>query len=593
MKKRSNSSLTLKLFWRFTRERKTSFWIGTIGAALAVIIQDIIPPVIVASAFDRLQESNSSGIPLELGSFKLYLYGYAACLIVGLILWRIQVVAVWHYEVHTVRNIAVLIFDHLQKMGNKFHADRFGGALVSQANKFMGAYERVMDEFTWSVTTGIVAYVTSMAVLLVVATWYALAFMIVSIFYLTIMYRRTVRTMKYDRALATSESLRTAKLADMITNVSAVSSFAGEKHEKKLFEKQADDTVRHYFTLLKKVFVNDTLSHVMTSSISFISFASGILAITVFNKPAGVLFLAVNYTMQLTRRLWESNRVLRNFNRAFGDANDMTEILQLKPDIVDSPNATELVARRGDITFNKVTFGYDDNQGTLLFNNLNMRIKSGEKVGLVGHSGGGKTSVTKLLLRFMDLNAGQIAVDGQNIAEVSQASLRSSIAYVPQEPMLFHRSLAENISYGRTNAAQQEIEAVAKMAHAHEFISQLPNGYETLVGERGVKLSGGQRQRVAIARAMLKNAPILVLDEATSALDSESEALIQDALWKLMEGRTAIVIAHRLSTIQRMDRILVMDDGKIAEEGTHKELIRQGGIYASLWSRQSGGFLED
>lgn len=593
MKKRSNVTQTLKLFWHFTKERKVSFWLGTIGAALGIIVQDIIPPIIVANAFDRLQDSIGSNLPLKLESFAPYLYAYGACMLLGMILWRAQVVFVWRYEVYTIRHLAVHIFDHLQRMGSKFHADRFGGALVSQANKFLGAYERTMDEFTWSVTTGIVAYTASMSVLLLIAPWYALAFMAVSAIYLTIMYWRTLRTMKYDRALATSESQRTAKLADMITNVSTVSSYAGESHEKKLFEKQADDTVHHYFTLLKKVFVNDTLSHAMTNSIGFLSFAAGVLAITVFNKPAGVLFLAVNYTMQLTRRLWESNRVLRNFNRAFGDANDMTEILGLKPDIIDAHHATKLVAQRGDIQFSKVTFGYDDAKGVLLFDNLDLHIKPGEKVGLVGHSGGGKTTVTKLLLRLMDITSGEILVDHQNIAKVTQTSLRSNIAYVPQEPMLFHRSLADNISYGRAEASQQEIEAVAKMAHAHEFIAQLPDGYSTLVGERGVKLSGGQRQRIAIARAMLKNAPILLLDEATSALDSESEALIQDALWRLMEGRTAIVIAHRLSTIQKMDRIIVMDKGKIAEEGTHKELIRQNGIYAQLWSRQSGGFMED
>lgn len=201
--------------------------------------------------------------------------------------------------------------------------------------------------------------------------------------------------------------------------------------------------------------------------------------------------------------------------------------------------------------------------------------------------------LTRLLLRFSDLDSGAILIDGQNIASLAQSDLRSSIAYVPQEPLLFHRSIAENIGYSTVDATDREVRAVARQANAAEFIEGLPDGYDTIVGERGIKLSGGQRQRVAIARAMLKNAPILVLDEATSALDSESEALIQDALWKLMEGRTAIVIAHRLSTIQKMDRILVMDNGKIVEQGSHRELTRAGGVYAKLWQRQSGGFLEE
>lgn len=589
---KSTTKKTLSLFWQFTRERKWHFWIGTIGASLGTIIQDIVPPVIIARAFDRLQYVSQTGAVLNLSEFLPYLYIYAGCMFLGIIIWRTQVWFVWQYEIHAIRNLAVHVFDHLQKMGRKFHANHFGGALVSQTNKLLSAYEKVMDEFTWSVTTGITALTTSFIVLLLTSPIYAVVFIAASVIYFSIMARRTLMTMKYDRALATSESQRTAKLADMITNVAAVSSFAGEKHERKLFEKQVDDTKDRYFTLLRKVMINDTISHGMTSGISILAFVSGVLAITVLHQPAGVLFLAVNYTMQMSRRLWESNRVLRNFNRSFGDATDMTTILSMKPEIQDEPNAIELERGRGDIVFDKVHFAYEDKQDQTLFADLSLHIKPGQKIGLVGHSGGGKSTITTLLLRFMNIQHGQILVDGKNIATVTQTSLRRNISYVPQEPLLFHRSLAENIAYGRPEATQQEIEAVAKMAHAHEFIEQLPEKYNTLVGERGVKLSGGQRQRVVIARAMLKNAPILLLDEATSALDSESEVLIQDALWKLMEGRTAIVIAHRLSTIQKMDRILVMDKGRVIEEGSHKDLLRINGTYAKLWHHQSGGFLE-
>ena len=240
----------------------------------------------------------------------------------------------------------------------------------------------------------------------------------------------------------------------------------------------------------------------------------------------------------------------------------------------------------------KITFKHHDAK-TPIFNDFSLRIKAGERVGLVGISGSGKTTLTKLLLRFADVDSGEILIDGQNISEVQQVSLRENIAYVPQETTLFHRSIAENIAYGKPDATQKEIERAAKLANAHEFIQELPNGYETLVGERGIKLSGGQRQRVAIARAILKDAPILVLDEATSALDSESEALIQDALEKLMKGRTSIVVAHRLSTIASMDKIVVLDDGKIVEQGSHHALIKRGGAYSQLWSRQSGAFLEE
>jgi ATP-binding cassette subfamily B protein len=253
-----------------------------------------------------------------------------------------------------------------------------------------------------------------------------------------------------------------------------------------------------------------------------------------------------------------------------------------------------LVVGQGAIDCSDVSFHYNDAKDTdSIFKNLNLHIKAGQKVGLVGHSGGGKSTLTRLLLRFDDITGGTITIDGQDIKGITQTSLRQAISYVPQEPLLFHRSIRENIAYGNLEASQAAIEKAAKMAYAHEFIKQLPDGYDTLVGERGVKLSGGQRQRVAIARAMLKNAPILVLDEATSALDSESEKLIQKALWELMEGKTAVIIAHRLSTIQKMDRILVLDHGEITEDGTHKQLLKKDGTYAKLWAHQSGGFIED
>jgi ATP-binding cassette subfamily B protein len=271
----------------------------------------------------------------------------------------------------------------------------------------------------------------------------------------------------------------------------------------------------------------------------------------------------------------------------------MTNILEMEPEVQDPTEPEKVRINRGEIKFNDVDFAYPENIKSPLFNNLNLKIKPGEKIGLVGPSGGGKTTITQLLLRFMDIKNGEITIDGQNIAHIKLNDLRSHIAYVSQEPILFHRTLAENIAYGDQKASQKVIEGIAKMANAHEFISKLPDGYETLVGERGVKLSGGQRQRVAIARAMLKNAPILVLDEATSALDSESEVLIQDALWKLMEKRTALVIAHRLSTIQKMDRIIVLENGEVVEQGSHQELLRLNGTYARLWSHQSGGFMED
>lgn len=273
------------------------------------------------------------------------------------------------------------------------------------------------------------------------------------------------------------------------------------------------------------------------------------------------------------------------------DAEEMIEVLNTKYEVQDSKKAKKLSVVRGKIEFEKVRFSYD--KTVKVINNLSLRIKSGERVALVGPSGGGKSTVTKLILRFFDIQRGKIFIDGQNIKSVTQDSLRSQISLVPQDPILFHRTLEENIKYGNQDATEQEVIAAAKLANCHEFIQKFPKKYDTYVGERGVKLSGGERQRVAIARAILANNPILILDEATSSLDSKSESEIQEALQNLMKNRTTLVIAHRLSTIMKMDRIIVFQDGKIAEQGTHADLVsNESGLYKKLWDLQSGGYVK-
>jgi ABC-type multidrug transport system fused ATPase/permease subunit len=257
---------------------------------------------------------------------------------------------------------------------------------------------------------------------------------------------------------------------------------------------------------------------------------------------------------------------------------------------MDPKNPEKPRIKEGHILFKDVSFEY--NNGQKLLKNFNLEIKPGESIGIVGHSGAGKTTITKLLLRFSDISKGTITIDGQDIKNITQDDLRNTIAYVPQEPILFHRSIKENIAYGKSNATEKEIIEVAQKAHAHEFIEKLKEGYDTRVGERGIKLSGGERQRIAITRAMIKSAPIIMLDEATSSLDSVSESYIHDAFKELMKGKTTLVIAHRLSTIQEMNRIIVLDKGEIAEQGNHKELLEKKGIYADLWEHQTGGFLK-
>lgn len=336
---------------------------------------------------------------------------------------------------------------------------------------------------------------------------------------------------------------------------------------------------------------------ILSRTMSGLALLMAVVSVMVFNVNIATVFLIFSYTSGIVDQLFTfGNTGLRNYNRSVGDASDMVEILYKTPTVLDPAEPEPARIKEGKIEFRAIEFDHESGTKTQtkpLFKNFSLQIEPGEKVGLVGHSGGGKTTLTKLILRFMDIQSGEILIDEQNIANITQDDLRRSIAYVPQEPLLFHRSLAENISYGKLNAKDKDIVKAAKMAHADDFINELPAGYDTLVGERGVKLSGGQRQRIAIARAMLKDAPILVLDEATSALDSESEKLIQAALWKLMEGRTAVVIAHRLSTIQKMDRIIVLQHGEIVEQGSHKELLEKNGVYANLWAHQSGGFLKD
>ncbi len=303
----------------------------------------------------------------------------------------------------------------------------------------------------------------------------------------------------------------------------------------------------------------------------------------------GDLVLIQGYLLVVFNKLWDIGRSFRHVFEAFADAREMVEILELPYAVRDRRGARALSITRGAITFQDVRFQFRDSR--VVLDRFTLRIAPKEKIALVGPSGAGKSTATKLLFRFHDVQDGMITIDRQDIARVTQESLRSAIALVPQEPILFHRTLMENIRYGRRDATDEQVIAAAKRAHCHEFIADCSEGYETYVGERGVKLSGGERQRVAIARAILKDAPILILDEATSSLDSESEQLIQDALRTLMERKTVMVIAHRLSTIMLMDRIVVVERGAVTAMGTHDDLLATGGTYKRLWDIQAGGFI--
>jgi ATP-binding cassette subfamily B protein len=426
------------------------------------------------------------------------------------------------------------------------------------------------------------------------APLYALLLVTFSVLYIITSFVVNKNVRARGAEVANAESRQTGTLADALTNVMAIKSFAREGDENRRFESATHNTYTKLISMMYAFQRQQIFLSSVTGIMSAVALGVAVVSVVSYGANLATAFLIFSYTSSIASQLFTfSNNALRNFNRSFGDANDMIDILNTPSEVSDPPMPEIKRIKSGGIAFNNVTFAHDGADDAL-FDGLNVDIKPGEKVGLVGHSGSGKTTFTRLLLRFSDIDDGEILIDGQNIANITQGDLRSSIAYVPQEPLLFHRTIRENIAYGNPDATVEQIEKAAEQANSHSFIVDLPAGYETLVGERGVKLSGGQRQRVAIARAILKDAPILVLDEATSSLDSESEALIQDALWKLMEGRTAIVVAHRLSTIQHMDRIIVLENGEIIEQGSHQQLLeKKHGIYAKLWQRQSGGFIEE
>jgi ATP-binding cassette subfamily B protein len=584
---------TVRYFWHKAWRYKPSVLLIAAVLPINVIANQILPPLILANVLDRLSRHDyqDGQVWSSFGS-ELVVYGILV-LFGGSLLWRVVDYTVWRLEGRVTRDIAQQVFGHLQQQSASFHANNFGGSLVSQTNKLIGGYIRVQDTTIFQVLPLILGMILSVAVLSASAPWYALVLFLFSAAYAYVAIFVTRRVRVLGTKHASRESAQTGYLADAVTNAMAIKSFAGYKYENRRFARVTEQTRESLLRLSRAHQKQMIYFGTLLGTISALSLTFAVMGVLVFNANIATVFLIFNYTANIAEQLFQfGNSALRSYNRALGDAVDMVRILGTEPEVQDTVAPEKVRIRNGKIEFRQVVFTHDGSNDAL-FDGLDLRINPGEKVGLVGHSGSGKTTFTRVLLRFSDIDSGEITIDGQNIAAIRQDDLHRHIAYVPQEPLLFHRSIADNIRYGDPEASMEAVREVAKLAHADDFVDELPAGYETLVGERGVKLSGGQRQRIAIARAMLKNAPILVLDEATSALDSESEALIQDALWKLMEGRTAIVIAHRLSTIQHMDRIIVMDNGEIVEQGSHKELLKSKGAYAKLWARQSGGFIED
>lgn len=590
--KAKTTGRTLHYYWQEVKKYKWYSLGMIISTPIVVFIRAILAPLIFAD----LIEKASLGLPAEelLGMAAVEIIGFFVLYVLNkVVLEELRLYWCWKMEVLAMYDLAVSCFTVVNDQSMQFHNDRFSGSLVSQTNKFVWAFERLVDTVIWDLWPTLVYILMVIVVLAPQVPWFAAGIVGFVALYALVSGLSFKKIAHLSDNAASAETKQTGQLADSISNIISVKSYAHEAHERHRYADFSRATLdanykQMHATIKRDLQFNGVQIGITALILTFLVFGREWLGISI-----ATLVLIVNYAQTIQGELWNINSIFKNINRVFGDAHEMTIILDMVDDVVDAPDAKVLDLQEATVKFDQIDFKHKDAKDAI-FQNFTLEVKPGERIGLVGVSGSGKTTLTKLLLRFADVSAGQITISGQDIRKITQQSLRENIAYVPQETSLFHRSIAENIAYGKLDATQDEIEHAAKLANAHEFIKDLPEGYNTLVGERGIKLSGGQRQRIAIARAILKDAPILVLDEATSALDSESEALIQDALNTLMQGRTSIVIAHRLSTVASLDRIVVLEDGKIVEQGTHHQLLgRSHGVYNHLWSRQSGAFMEE
>jgi ATP-binding cassette subfamily B protein len=584
-----------RLVWRnYWAEIKRYKLLNAVGMALpgvGTIFVMYVPPLIVARLLARF--SNTGALTLDqVLPYVLAMGGFWA---LGEFMWRVGIHFTTKTSAGSMKHLYIEAMDKLLEKDQGFFHDNFAGSLTKKALGYARRFEDFFDSFLFNIVPEILPLPFIAYVLWQFSPW--LIVVLLGMLTLTgfIILPLVRRRMKLVAIREEASNITAGHVSDVIANADAVKAFAREDFERQQHARNVNDQMAK--TYRSWAYQNYPVD-VITSPFYVLTNVFGLaLALFVSHQSSTVslaaVFVSFSYFATITRVMWQFGRIYRNMESAISEAAQFTELLLEPPRLTDASKPKPLRVKSGTVQFQNVRFRYDDGSDEHLFDDFNLQIDGGQKIALVGHSGGGKTTITKLLLRFVDINGGQILIDGQDIAQVRQQDLRSQIAYVPQESVMFHRSIADNIRYGKLDATDEQIQQAARGAHAHEFITKLPQGYDTLIGERGIKLSGGQRQRIAIARAMLKNAPILILDEATSALDSESEVLIQKALWKLMEGRTAIVIAHRLSTIQKMDRIVVLDNGHIAETGTHKELLQHKGIYAKLWAHQSGGFLEE
>lgn len=588
MAKQHSSTRVIKYLFGLRKISPVFAWSMIITQILFAVLTTTIAPIFVSQLLTQV----ATGAATLNGSVGL-LIGYVAILVVGdVIAVRLTIALAYVVETKMQKTVASNVLDFLTKKSLSYHSNNMSGSMVSNTSKLNGSIERFWDTLVFTAVP-IVATIISVCIALSFILWqYAVVLALLSIVIIFVIVKLQSSIAPISRDVAEKSSKATAYFSDVVSNVAIVKAFSSENRELRGYESLTNALRKASLKEMKSVLLITGSFGVMMTIMNMSAFIAAILATEYHLASIGIIYLVISYTLNVVSQLWAVGSTTRAYVRIVGDAGPMISTLDEQIELKDCDNPIPMNVKSGNVIFDKVTFTHEENNDAL-FKDFSLNIAPGERIGLVGKSGSGKTTLTRLLLRFSDVDSGEIKIDGQAISTVSQADLRQHIAYVPQEPMLFHRSLRENIAYGKPGASDDEILAAAKSANAIEFIEKLPKGLDTVVGERGVKLSGGQRQRVAIARAIIKDTPILLLDEATSALDSESEQLIQDALSELMNDRTSIVIAHRLSTIAKLDRIVVIDDGKIIEQGSHKELIELNGTYAKLWSHQSGGFIED
>lgn len=592
MTKQKTSLFTKATLSIYTRAALRYPWFLVAIFITAAIFQSfaLVSPLYLREFFNLL--AKGAGDSAVIAELYRILAIIAVLLVGNWIIARLHFLCITYFDARVLRDLYEQAFEYLMRHSYLFFSNQFAGTLTRRVGRFSKSFETIFDALVMQLFPAAFFIVGAALVLTHANALLGSMFLAWIMVFFVVQFFLIRRNNPLRAARAAEDSRMTGALADTIGNHTTVTVFAGASYENDRFR----STAKRWYQSVLRIWNADELTWGILGFM-MLGINIGMLYGAFYFWKEGALTLGdfvliQSYLLTTFERLYAINREIRSFNEAFADAGEMVEILKTEHEIQDVPDAKKLVVTEGQIEFREVDFQFTEDRPVL--SSLELSIKGGEKVALVGPSGAGKTTITKLLLRLHDVTGGRILIDGTDIREVTQDSLREAIAFVPQEPVLFHRTLMENIRYGKRDATDEEVKDAAKKAHCMEFIDRTPHGFATFVGERGIKLSGGERQRIAIARAILKDAPILILDEATSSLDSESESYIQEALESLMRGKTVIAIAHRLSTVMKMDRIIVIEQGKVAVTGTHKELVRhEGGLYKKLWEIQAGGFLAD